>query len=138
MIKTKIVYFLLSCIFALGFLQTQVIAEQGDEFTVEIRQTAGGFPLVHNGTAAKIVFDAGDAPVVRIAAEALEKDITLVTGARPGIYAGGEQLPKMAIIIGTMEKSRFIKEMCESKKIPAERIQGKWETFLITVVRSTA
>ena len=132
--KTATIQSFLICFFAWGFLQTHVIAAQENDFTVETQPTTNAFPLVHNGDSAKIVFDAGDASVVRIAAEALDKDIAIVTGTRPGICSSGEELPKIAIIIGTMEKSRFIKAMCEAKKIPADQIQGKWETFLITVV----
>ncbi len=134
MIKTLPLQFLLVYFFSSGFLQANDIAAQGNALMVETKEAAGAFPLVQEGKSAKILFDAGDAPVVRIAAEALDKDIALVTGSKPGIWESGEKLPELAIIIGTMENSRFIKELCKSKKLPAERLAGKWETFLISVV----
>ncbi len=107
---------------------------RGTDFIVGSQQTPKAFPLVHDGQSAEIVFDANDAAVVKTVAEALAKDIALVTGVKPGIRASGENLPKIAIIMGSMEGSSLIKAMCNAKKIPADRIQGKWETFLITVV----
>ena len=89
--KTTTIQSLLICIIAWGLIQTHVIAAQGNDFAVETKQSADAFPLVHNGDSAKIVFDAGDASVVRIAAEALDKDIALVTGTRPGIYSSGDK-----------------------------------------------
>jgi hypothetical protein len=133
MMKELPLRFLLFYFLAGGMLQTGDIAAQDNDLVVETQQTAGAFPLVCEGQSAEIVFDADDAPVVKIAAEALDNDIALVTGTRPGISAGGEKLPRLAIIIGTIEKSRFIKALCEAKKIPADRLEGKWETFLITL-----
>jgi hypothetical protein len=134
MMKIYPLYFLLFCFLACGLLRGNEIAAGSMDLTVETHQTAGVFPLVNDGNNAKILYDAGDAAVVKTAAEALDKDIALVTGTRPGICTNGEELPKPAIIIGTIEKSKFIQEMCKAKKLPADRIRGKWETFLITVV----
>ena len=123
------VYFILS-----GPVQADENILQDNTIKMESHQSDNAFPLVHDGTASTIVFDADDAPVVKIAAEALGNDIVLVTDVRPKIYKNSEKLPKSAIIIGTLEKSRFIKQLCNAKKLPADRIAGKWETFLITIV----
>ena len=132
--KTATIQCLLICTFVLALCQAHAVAAEGNDFAVDTQPTVNAFPLVQNGESAKIVFDAAEAPVVKIAAEALNKDIVLVTGTSPGICLSGEELPKTAVVIGTIEKSRFIRELCEAKKIPAQRIQGKWETFLIAVV----
>ncbi len=132
--KTLTIRALLTSLFIIDFLPIYALAADENNFVVEMQPTANSFPLVHNGESAVILFDAADASVVKIAAEALVKDIALVTGAEPDICTNGEKLPKLAVIIGSMEKSRFIKELCKAKKIPAHRIQGKWETFLIAAV----
>ncbi|MGA2799632.1 MAG: glycosyl hydrolase 115 family protein, partial [Thermoguttaceae bacterium] len=134
MTKTLPLQFLIFFFLACGFLQADDIAQKGTDLNVLTQQTPGAFPLVHNGQSAEIVFDANDAAVVKTVAQSLAQDIALVSGAKPGIHENGENLPKLAIIIGSMEGSGLIKAMCKAKKLPADRLQGKWETFLITVV----
>jgi hypothetical protein len=125
-----LVFFFIAC----GYLRADDIAPQGTDLIVGAQQTPGAFPLVHDGQSAEIVYDANDVAVVKTVAEAFAKDIALVTGTKPGIRDNGEKLPKLAIIIGSMDGSGLINEMCKAKKLPADRLQGKWETFLITVV----
>lgn len=132
--KTKLIRFLTFSSLIYMFLQPYKITPQNTNLKVDTVQTSETFPLVHNGKSAKILFDSDDAAVVRIAAEALNKDIGLVTGIQPEICEKIEELPKLAIIIGTMKRSRFIESLCKAKKIPADNLRGKWETFLITVV----
>jgi hypothetical protein len=73
-------YFLSFFFLACGLLRGNEIATEGKDLTVETHQTAGAFPLVNDGNNAKILFDADDAAVVKTVAEALDKDIALVTG----------------------------------------------------------
>ncbi|MGA2061755.1 MAG: glycosyl hydrolase 115 family protein [Thermoguttaceae bacterium] len=134
MTKTLPIRFLMFFFLAFGYLQAGEIVSQGTDLIVQSQQTPGAFPLVQDGQSAQIVFDANDAAVVKTVAQALAKDIALVTGTKPGIWENGEKLPKLAIIIGSMDKSSLIKAMCKAKKLPADRLQGKWETFLITIV----
>jgi hypothetical protein len=134
MIKTLPIQLLSFCLLSYSFAQGDETVRPGDGSIVEAARTAKSFPLVQDGKAAEIVFDAAEAPVIKIAAEALGKDIALVTGVSPGIRRSGETLPRLAIIIGTVEKSQYIKAMLKEKKLPAERLEGKWETFAIAVV----
>ena len=67
--KTKPIRFLLFFSLIFMFLQTNKITPQNTDLKVDILQTPGTFPLVHNGKGAKILFDSDDAMVVRIAAE---------------------------------------------------------------------
>ena len=71
-----------------------ILRRKAQDLIVKAQQTPGAFPLVHDGQSAEIVFDANDAAVVKTVAEALAKDIALVTGTKPGIRASGEKLPK--------------------------------------------
>jgi hypothetical protein len=134
MIKFFPLQFFILFFLACAFLRADEIALQGTNLIVKAQQSPGAFPLVHDGQGAEIVFDANDAAVVNTVAEALAKDIALVTGTKPGIRVSGDSLPKLAIIIGSIDRSALIKAMCEAKKLPADRLQGRWETFLITVV----
>ncbi len=126
--------FLLLSVILCGLLPAVEVAAQSAKLTVGDEFTPGAFPLVHDGKSATILFDSADAPVVKTVAEALNNDIALVTGTHPGICGSDEQLPKLAIIVGTENGSRYIKEMLAAKKLPADRLEGKWETFLITLV----
>ena len=76
-------------------------------------------------------------PVVRVAADALAKDIGSVTGASPGVVqtiapVAGEN----AVFLGTLGKSRLIDDLVARKKLDVTRIRGKWETFQIVSVEN--
>jgi hypothetical protein len=122
------------CLLVLGILPADAVAAHSAKLTVETRFTSDAFPLVHNGKGATIVFDRSEAPVVKTVAEAFDRDVALVTGTHPGICGSDEKLPKLAIFIGTVDGSRYIKEIVQAGRLPANRLAGKWETFLITVV----
>ncbi|MBN2182592.1 MAG: glycosyl hydrolase 115 family protein [Sedimentisphaerales bacterium] len=101
---------------------------------VSQKQTEGAFCLVHSGNAAVIYTDPNDAEVVQIAAEALCKDIEMVTGILPAVRKNSDKLSAHAVIIGTLGQSGLIDRLADKGLIPAENIRGKWETFVVTVV----
>ena len=131
---------LLNCIVALCCLICSLVlaggvaAQTAVGLTAATEPTPDSFPLAHAGQNAAIVFDAADAPVVATVAEALAGDVALVTGTRPEIGGGDGELPKLAIIIGTLDGSRYIQELVQTQKLSTDGLQGRWETFLITLV----
>jgi hypothetical protein len=133
-LKLFTIGFLSFCFFVCGLLQGSGIADDESALTAAAQQVPGSFPLVNDGNNAKILYDSGDAPVVKIAAEALDKDIALITGSEPGVTTSEKEPPKLAVIIGTLDRSSFIQKLSKANKIPADRIRGKWESFLITTV----
>jgi len=68
-------------------------------------------------------------------AKLFQMDIERVTNSKPEIFIDGVPESKEIIIIGTLGKSKITDELVANKKIEVKDIQGKWETFLIQVVK---
>ncbi|MDR1341685.1 MAG: glycosyl hydrolase 115 family protein [Prevotellaceae bacterium] len=105
-----------------------------DSTPVRVSYTAeaGSFPLVAAGEAAQLIVDPLDIEVVGVAAEAFSKDVEMITGVKPAI-AG--TLSAKPVIIGTLNSS-FISQLVGAGKLDASKLEGKWETFLISVVEN--
>lgn len=95
----------------------------------------GGFALAHSKRSASIYVDAQDWPGVIRAAGDLQTDIARVTSTKPAIVQNEDALPPNVVLIGTLGKSRLIDGLIRSGKLDARRIAGKWESFMIQVVR---
>ena len=126
--------FLTFCCVLSGLNQKSIYAEDEISLSESAQGAAGVFSLVGNGAAAKILYDADDAQVVKIAAEALSKDIFQVTDIQPVVSTNDKDMPKLAVIIGTLDKSKLIQKLSQTNKIQIDRIRGKWETFFIANV----
>jgi hypothetical protein len=95
----------------------------------------GCFTLAQKRKAASIYVDPKDWPGVIRAAGDLQSDITRVTNVKPAILSEAAEPVRNAIIIGTIGKSRIIDDLIRDGKIDGSRIAGKWESFLLQVVR---
>ncbi|WP_164735444.1 glycosyl hydrolase 115 family protein [Pseudoflavitalea rhizosphaerae] len=100
---------------------------------VTTRSSVNAFPLVRNGEAASICYDAKDAAVVGIAANALKTDIEQVTDIAPAIQSG-PALKEYMVIAGTIGQSVLIDELISANKLNVARVRGQWETFTIAVI----
>ena len=99
-------------------------------------QTA--FPIVSaNYGSAAIYADSADYWLVNKAASLLQDDIQRITGVRLPVL---NSLPKIAvqhlIIIGSLDKSPLVRQLAKSNRIPANRIDGKWESFLLKTIHA--
>lgn len=103
-----------------------------DNIAISTSSASGGFPLVANNTATSIIIDNNDAEVIKIVAEAFKSDITLLTGTQPSIKSTIDN--PYQVIIGTLGKSSLIDQLVNSGKISREKLEGKWETFCISVI----
>ena len=93
----------------------------------------GYFPL----SDADIYTDSKDYNVVGITANMFADDVERVTGKRPhvAVIASVKSIPKgVAMVVGTVGKSRLIDELVRQKAIDVSAIKGKWESFIITTV----
>jgi hypothetical protein len=90
------------------------------------------FPVVQQRAAAPIYVDAQDAEVVRVAAEALAKDINSLSGVAPALRAAAEPLATYAIVVGTLGHSALIDRLAATGAVP--QLRGQWEAFSISVV----
>jgi hypothetical protein len=93
-----------------------------------------GFPVAVQGKVAAIRTDRQEWPGVTLAAKNLQADLQKVTGIQPDFVT--DQQPGMAIIIGTIGKSKLIDELIRNHKINVAGIAGKWESTLIEVVKN--
>jgi hypothetical protein len=95
----------------------------------------GCFRLAEKESVADIYVDSQDyAGVVRAAGD-LQADITRVTGLKADIKNEESGLGKNSVIIGTVGKSQIVDQLIKGGKVDVTPIAGKWESFLITVVK---
>lgn len=92
---------------------------------------AQNFSVVSKNKTAEIAISENDFKVVKITAEALAKDVELITNKRPKVT---NQISKHSIIIGTLGKNSEIGKLIESNQIDVSKIKNKRETYLITTV----
>ncbi|MBF6627643.1 MAG: glycosyl hydrolase 115 family protein [Proteiniphilum sp.] len=94
----------------------------------------GGFHWIHQGEAHPLLIDEEEDGAVLRAVKDLQSDAQKVTGILPGmIHSPGTA---EVIIIGSMQQSRWIKQLIDDGKIDGEQLKGKREKFLITTVKN--
>lgn len=103
---------------------------------VSDRASAGAFPLAAKGSAATVLYDPGDHPLVAHAASDLATDLTSVTGIRPALAARSTPIRgRHIVLIGTIGRSRLIDDLVASGRLDVRRQRGAWESFVIAVVK---
>jgi hypothetical protein len=98
------------------------------------RPTANTWPLIHDNQACKILTDPHDATVVGLVAEALARDLELVTGFKPTCVSTPGPDDNCLIIAGTIGQSMYIDQLASKGKIDVSLIRGQWETYLMQTV----
>lgn len=98
----------------------------------ECKKGEGFFTLAQPGRLASICVSEKDFKCVFLAAEALTKDIELVTGEKPSLNTeiGGENL----VIAGTLGHSEWIDNLVSQGKLDVKSINGKWETYVMETI----
>lgn len=81
-------------------------------------------------------YDANDAKVVKIAAEALANDIKLISGKELKINSSSTIINNYSIVAGTIGQSTIIDKLIKEKKIDVNSIKNKWECFKILILQS--
>jgi hypothetical protein len=119
------------CLAALFIITGACLFAAGAPIRVISSPATGAFPVVANGQAAQIVADAQDVEVVTVAATAFSGDLQLVTGVQPAVATA--ITAAKPVIIGTLNSS-FISQLATAGKLDASKLEGKWETFLISVI----
>jgi hypothetical protein len=118
----------------LGWPMLRPAGAVGESPFVSSHFTSGSFPLASNGVAASIYVDTNDFWGVARAAGDLQADVRRVTGLSPSIVHDEKQLSSKTVIVGTLGKSRLLDQLVKDGKLDADRIAGKWESFLVQVV----
>lgn len=81
-----------------------------------------------------ILYDANDESTIKIAVYALAADIELITGVKPNIETSLDSVTGNAIIVGSIDKSKFIRDIGKRSKINCSLLKSKWENFHIKPV----
>jgi hypothetical protein len=99
------------------------------------------FDLSFSSKSAPLYVSAQDYLGVIRALKQLQTDIEKVTGAGPQLTvlpSGENVIPtsKEIVLVGTIGKSPLIDKLIQNKNLDVQGVAGKWETFLIQVVKN--
>src|SRR4030042_3683726 len=96
------------------------------------------FVFSSSGTSAPLYISSEDWPGVIRAFRDLQTDIGKVTGATPHLSLNTLPGEKQVVIAGTIGESPIIEKLIGDKKIDVRDISGKWECFMIQVIKNPA
>lgn len=137
--SNRIFFITILCIVIYG-IQLNVFAQESfssrNESLHFISNTSSpdAIQLVGDGKAATILVSETDFPGVTRVAMLLRADFQMVTGIQPPLYTDLYLPVPVAIIAGTVGKSRLIDQLVAEGKINVDGIRGKWENTLIQVI----
>ncbi len=131
--KILLVIFLYTSLFT-----KKLDAQKSNDTEIKIANTftEGYFPLVGNNNLANIYVDSTDASVVQIAANCFKNDVQLITGKSLPLQNAGSKMAGYAVIVGTLHHSKLIDGLIANNKLPTDKIEGKWETYYISVLKN--
>lgn len=124
-----------SALLFLSLLLSGPILAHANTFTNLLSEVSrcNTFPLVTKEKDAVLCFDRRDFKGVIRAIDDLQADVKRVTGHETNI-SSEPVLPNLPVIIGTIGKNKHIDELIKSKKINANDLKNKWESFVIATV----
>ncbi|HEV7331594.1 MAG TPA: glycosyl hydrolase 115 family protein [Flavisolibacter sp.] len=102
---------------------------------IGIKKLAGSFAIASPADAPTIIYDAADDSLIRIAAHLLQQDVESVSNKKLPV-ATSLGFAKNIILIGNLQKSRFIQQLVAERKLSVAPIQNKWEGYKIQVVKA--
>lgn len=126
--------FLLYAILAVLLSSNHALAFQNDYVTNEASKTS--FPLASEGKVASLLVSSKDYKGVLRVANHLQNDLKKVTGVQPKLLKDNADGEKLLIIIGTLGKNDLIDHLAKVNKIDAKELSGKWEKFMIQIVKN--
>src|SRR5262245_14696730 len=95
----------------------------------------GSFALAVGGRPVPIFVSSSDYPGVIRAANDLRLDLGRVTGTDATLHVHGAPT-EPAVIVGTVWSSPLIVKLVKDRKLYVKGIAGRWETFLVQVVKN--
>ena len=101
---------------------------------VDVKETSQDFPLFKKRVLANILVDSADDKTVLLVAGLFSDDVNRLTGYRPTVKSSINEVSKNCVIAGSLQESRFIKELIANHKIDVTGVKNKWESCLIQVV----
>ncbi|MBP6023415.1 glycosyl hydrolase 115 family protein [Ferruginibacter sp.] len=120
-------------IFAVFFILLIYGVASAQTTSLLVSEKPSSFSLFTLSSAASIYIDDNDAKVVTIAGNAFANDVQLISGKQfPVLHTNPST--DLAIIAGTIGKSKFIDKLIDLKTIDVNAIKNKWECFIIKAV----
>ena len=103
---------------------------------ISLKETEESFALSSYGKSTPLYLSSEDYSGVLKVAKLFQNDIRMVTNTEPELLI--DKVPKSTeiVIIGTLGKSTIIDKLVEDKKLDIKDVLGKWETFLIQIVKN--
>jgi len=92
-----------------------------------------GFVWIRQGNALPVLVDSSEYKGVLRAIQNLQKDAIAVTGEKPEII--NQLTNKQILIVGSIEKSSFIRKLIKDGKIDKKELEGKWEKYVIKTIK---
>ncbi|MCB0732013.1 MAG: glycosyl hydrolase 115 family protein, partial [Ignavibacteriae bacterium] len=92
--------------------------------------------MVENNKGAKILLSSSDFTGVHKVASWLQNDINNLANLKPEIVFDKFGKDDQIIIIGTLNKNKFIDKLIENGKISLNELENKWEKFLIKTIEN--
>jgi hypothetical protein len=96
------------------------------------------FILSASGKSAPLYISSDEYPGVIRAFRDLQTDIGKVTGISPHLFIDTLPPEKLVVFAGTVGKSPLIEKLINDHKIDVRDISGKWECFMIQVIKNPA
>lgn len=127
MIKMKRLFVLLAIVCLVCFVQ---VLPAADSF---VSNLAESFVWIKDGKSCPILVDKADDEGVLRAVRALQTDAFAVTGVKPRIST--RLSGNRAVIIGSIEESKFIQKLLESGKLDDKSLRGKREKYIIQTIK---
>lgn len=128
-------FLLIPVLLGLGGILPQFAAADDPSY-VATQDSEGRFPLSIDGQPAPLYVSADDYAGVVRAAKDLQTDVRRVSGTEPSLSTEVTPSSDTAVLIGTLGKSPIIDRLVETQKLNAAGVAGRWETFLIQVVKN--
>ena len=126
------------CIFILIFSITDAIAKHVEDTLsiVSSQFVKSGVCLSSGKSSSPMYVSSEDNPGVIRAFTDLQNDIKRVTNISPEVHHNMSFSNNDVVIAGTIGKSTIIESLIKKGKIKVDDISGRWETFLIQVVKN--
>lgn len=128
--KKQLIYFLtllLVTVASHGAMPSLILNDAGAE---------NGFALAADGSVADLVMDANDSKTVLLATRLFSEDIQRVTGRKATVKNDLNPASPLCVIVGTIDNSRFIKQLIKNGRIDVSEVRGKWESSLVQVIEN--
>ena len=119
----------------IAFLPSNIVAgNQGNP--VSFNQAPGSFVISQSDFISPLLIDEKDDNGVDSVVQWFVNDMKMVTGKSPELFMSGLPKSEQIILIGTIDKNRWIDQLISEKKLDVSDIKSEWEKSLVQIVNN--